>query len=92
MTLFELRPDVVVATSPQFFSAIGGWAVRLRPLVFELRDVWPASIVAVGALRRSLVIRAPERLEMFLYQHAAAIAAAQYNHNPARRALEAQLG
>jgi len=69
---------VVVATSPQFFCAIAGWAVsvaRRRPFVFELRDLWPASIVAVGAMRKSFVIRALERVEMFLYRRATAIVA-----------------
>src|SRR5437868_7371956 len=45
--LFEERPDIVVATSPQFFCAVGAWslaAVRRLPFVFELRDLWPASI------------------------------------------------
>jgi glycosyltransferase involved in cell wall biosynthesis len=74
--LFEKRPDVVVATSPQFFCAVGGWAlaaVRRLPFVFELRDLWPASIVAVGAMRKSLVIRLLERIELFLYRRADAI-------------------
>ncbi len=76
MGLFERRPDVVVATSPQFFCAVGGWAlsvVRWRPFVFELRDLWPASIVAVGAMQRSLIIRLLERVEMFLYRRARTI-------------------
>lgn len=76
MGLFEHRPDVVVATSPQFFCAVGGWALsvaRWRPFVFELRDLWPASIVAVGAMRKSLTIRALERVELFLYRRARAI-------------------
>jgi glycosyltransferase involved in cell wall biosynthesis len=74
--LFEKRPDVVVATSPQFFSACAGWAlaaVRGLPFVFELRDLWPASIVAVGAMRKSLAIRFLEHVEMFLYRRATAI-------------------
>lgn len=76
MGLFERRPDVVVATSPQFFCAIGGWALSVakwRPFVFELRDLWPASITAVGAMRKGLVIRLLERIEMFLYRRADAI-------------------
>lgn len=76
--LFEKRPDVIVATSPQFFCALGGWvlaALRRRPFVFELRDLWPASIVAVGAMRRGLVIKTLEKLERFLYRRAAAIVA-----------------
>lgn len=64
------RPDVVVATSPQFFC---GWAgrlvsaVRRLPFVLEIRDIWPESIVAVGAMDRSRVIRLLERLEHKLY-------------------------
>jgi hypothetical protein len=48
------RPDVIVATSPQFFCACAGCvaAKLLRsPWVFEVRDLWPESIVAVGAMR-----------------------------------------
>jgi glycosyltransferase involved in cell wall biosynthesis len=74
--LFQRRPDVVIATSPQFFCALGGWAlsfVRRLPFVFELRDLWPASIVAVGAIRRGAVIRILEWLELFLYRRASAI-------------------
>jgi colanic acid biosynthesis glycosyl transferase WcaI len=74
--LFEARPDVVVATSPQFFCAVGAWAlaaVRHLPFVFELRDLWPASIVAVGAMRRSFIIRALEAVELFLYRRADAV-------------------
>lgn len=76
MSLFERRPDVVVATSPQFFCAIAGWMVSVlkwRPFVFELRDLWPASIIAVGAMRKSLLIRLLEKMELFLYRRAARI-------------------
>ena len=76
MGLFERRPDVVVATSPQFFCAIGGWALSVakwRPFVFELRDLWPASITAVGAMRKNLVIRVLEKIELFLYRRAKGI-------------------
>ena len=48
------RFDVAVGTSPQFFCAVATWAyTRLRrtPWVFELRDLWPESIPAVGAMR-----------------------------------------
>jgi len=76
--LFEKRPDVVVATSPQFFAAVGGWALgatRRVPFVFELGDLWPASIVAVGAMRPSLPVRLLEQLELFLYRRSASIVA-----------------
>lgn len=76
--LFERRPSLVVATSPQFFCAVGGLAlaaVRRLPFVFELRDLWPASIEAVGAMRASRVLRILEKLELFLYRRADAIVA-----------------
>lgn len=74
--LFQKKPDVIVATSPQFFCACAGWAlsaVRRKPFVFELRDIWPASITAVGAMKDSKAIRLLEKIEMFLYQRADAI-------------------
>lgn len=76
--LLEKRPDVVVSTSPQFFAAVGGWALaatRRVPFVFELGDLWPRSITAVGAMRQSPVIRALEAVELFLYRRAAAVVA-----------------
>jgi glycosyltransferase involved in cell wall biosynthesis len=77
-SLFQARPDVVVATSPQFFAAVAGWLAglcRRRPFVLELGDIWPASIVAVGAMEQSFLIRMLERLELFLYRHSAAVVA-----------------
>lgn len=70
--------DVVVGTSPQFFTACAAWAVgalKRRPFVFELRDLWPESIKAVGAMRDSRAIRVLERIELFLYRRAARIVA-----------------
>lgn len=74
--LLPRRPDLVVASSPQFFAAVGGWALaalRRRPFVFEVRDLWPASIAAVGAMRQSRLLRLLERVELFLYRRAARI-------------------
>lgn len=72
------RPDVVVATSPQFFAAVGGWIVsrmKRRPFVFELGDLWPASIRAVGAMRDSKILDLVEKLELYLYRKSAAVVA-----------------
>jgi len=66
-SLFVKKPDVILATSPQFFC---GWAgviaSRLRrvPFILEIRDVWPDSIVAVGALRNKRIVRILEWLEL----------------------------
>ena len=73
---FLPRPDVIVATSPQFFTPCAALVVsflRWRPFVFELRDLWPDSIVAVGAMRETAAIRLLRKLEYFLYRRAARI-------------------
>jgi glycosyltransferase involved in cell wall biosynthesis len=74
--LLVRRVDVVVGTSPQFFTAVAAWAlgaVKRVPYVFELRDLWPESIKAVGAMDESAALRWLERLELFLYRRAALI-------------------
>lgn len=74
--LFVKKPNVIVGTSPQFFTAVSAWAlsvVRFKPFVFELRDIWPASITAVGAMKDSFAIKMLEKLEMFLYRRASLI-------------------
>lgn len=74
--LFQKKPDILVATSPQFFNAIGGWVlakVRRVPYVFEVRDLWPASIAALGAVKYPFILQALEKLELFLYRHADAV-------------------
>jgi len=46
------KPDVVIATSPQLLCALSGWWLawlRRLPFVFEIRDLWPESLAAVGA-------------------------------------------
>ena len=72
-SLFVERPDVVVATSPQFFAGVAGWLVsRIYrcPFLFEVRDLWPDSIVAVGAMKEGFGIRMIRRIEKFLYRQA----------------------
>ncbi len=76
--LIQPRFDLVAATSPQFFSAVAGWLVgivRRRPFVFELGDLWPASIAALGAMRKRRLYRVLETMELFLYRRAAAVVA-----------------
>ena len=70
---FLPRCDVVLSTSPQFFNGLAGYLVsRLKrvPWILEIRDLWPESIVAVGAITNRPVIRSLERLELFAYRKA----------------------
>jgi colanic acid biosynthesis glycosyl transferase WcaI len=72
----EERPDVVIGTSPQIFAAVAAWMIatlRRRPFVFEVRDLWPASITAVGAMRPSMLLRVVDRAVLALYRRASAI-------------------
>ena len=70
-------PDVVVATSPQLLCAAAGRvaaAMHRAPFVFEVRDLWPESIVAVGALSAGHpVVRSLTVVEEGLYRAADAI-------------------
>ena len=65
--------DIVVSTSPQFFCGMGGYFVsrlKRRPWVLEIRDLWPESIIAVGAITNRRVIGILEGIESFLYRKA----------------------
>ena len=71
------RPDVVIASSPQLLVGLSGWWIsftRQVPLVFEVRDLWPESLVAVGAGREnSLLYTALSKIARFLYERSALI-------------------
>ena len=67
------KADVVVTTSPQFFNGLAGYFVsRLRrmPWLLEIRDLWPESILVVGAIRNRTIIRLLEWVELFAYRQA----------------------
>ncbi|MBN8955486.1 MAG: glycosyltransferase family 4 protein [Rhizobiales bacterium] len=66
--------DVLVSTSPQFLCGIAGYPVsRLRrlPWVLDIRDLWPDSIIAVGAMKPGPATKFLEVLERFAYRKAA---------------------
>jgi len=70
--LFVSRPDVVIATSPQLLVGLSGWWLarnkRVR-FIFEVRDLWPESLAAVGVgTEDSLLHRSLSKLANFLYR------------------------
>ena len=74
--LRQKKPDVIAATTPQFFVGVTAYlltAWRRVPFVLEVADIWPASIVGVGAMQKSRLIQWLEKLELFLYDRATAI-------------------
>lgn len=51
-----LKTDLIIATSPQFFTAISGRMLSLFkkiPWIMEVRDLWPNSIAAVGSMSKN---------------------------------------
>jgi putative colanic acid biosynthesis glycosyltransferase WcaI len=66
------KPDVVVGTSPQLLVALSGWWLawwKRVPFVFEVRDLWPESLAAVGAgSEGSALHRTLSTIAGFLYR------------------------
>lgn len=71
-----IKTDIIIATSPQFFTAIAGRMsslIKRKPWIMEVRDIWPESIVAVGAMKKSKAIVFLEKIERHLYRSASKI-------------------
>ena len=68
-----IRTNIIVATSPQFFTAVAGrWLsfFKFRPWIMEVRDLWPESIAAVGAMSEGKIYKFLEWVELRLYKSA----------------------
>jgi glycosyltransferase involved in cell wall biosynthesis len=92
--LFQ-KTDIIVATSPQFFTTWSGWALaklKRKPWVFELRDLWPESIKTVGVLRDGVIYDLLEKIELFLYRNADLIVPVtnSFKENLSKREIPAQ--
>lgn len=71
-----VKTDVIIATSPQFFTALSGRTLsfwKRKPWIMEVRDLWPESIKTVGALNISPFIRYFEWEEKKCYKSARSI-------------------
>jgi glycosyltransferase involved in cell wall biosynthesis len=65
--------DVVMGTTPPILQAISAWLVagiRRKPLLLEVRDLWPEFAIDIGLLRNPVLIWMARRLETFLYNRA----------------------
>ncbi|MEY4589106.1 MAG: hypothetical protein RL497_1182 [Pseudomonadota bacterium] len=72
-SFFVGKQDLVLSTSPQFFNGLAGFFVskiKRSPWILEIRDLWPESIVAVGAIKNEFIIKCLERIEAFCYRNA----------------------
>ncbi|MFW6170963.1 MAG: glycosyltransferase family 4 protein, partial [Planctomycetota bacterium] len=72
-SMLPKKPDVLVATSPQFLC---GWAgvmsskLRRTPFILEIRDIWPESIAAVGGIRNRGILKILTWMERKMYKSA----------------------
>jgi glycosyltransferase involved in cell wall biosynthesis len=77
-SLSKGKYDLVYATSPPLFVGAAGMVTALTrriPFVFEVRDLWPESAVALGELSSRRAISAAEKLEQMLYKRATRVVA-----------------
>ena len=68
-----IKTDLIVATSPQLFTTLGGCAlakVKRKPWIFELRDLWPEGIKDHGAIKQSSLLNFLTKMELCLYRQA----------------------
>lgn len=71
--VFVKRIDIVIGTSPQFFTICSSYfigLIRKVPVVHEIRDLWTESLEAVSMVKNTLVIKILHSLEFFLYKNA----------------------
>ena len=69
----EPRPDVVIGTSPPFFAAAAAWlasVIKRSRFLFEVRDLWPESILTQDVVLPQQFIQALMAAELFLYRQA----------------------
>jgi len=75
-SFFVKKVDIVIGTSPQFFTVCAAYLVGLfkrKPWVFELRDLWPETINTVSAIKSRKLLFFLERIELFLYRKSSMI-------------------
>jgi len=74
----SIKADVIFATSTPLTIVFPGiyatWRQRV-PLIFEVRDMWPAVPIAMGILKNSVLIRVAEWMEKLAYRRAQQVVA-----------------
>ena len=56
--LFQ-KADVIIATSPHFFTALSGRTLKFwkrTPWIMEVRDLWPEEIKTAGVMKDNYII------------------------------------
>ncbi|HTO38182.1 MAG TPA: glycosyltransferase family 4 protein [Brumimicrobium sp.] len=74
--LLKLKGDLVLATSTPLTIGIPALIKKWfsnTPYVFEVRDVWPEAVIAIGAIKNKWMQKILYRLEKLIYKNASAI-------------------
>ena len=69
----QRKPDYLFVESPPLFLGITGYLVARWwrvPFIFNVADLWPDTVRALGLMRDGLVLRLAEKLEAWLYDKA----------------------
>lgn len=74
--ILAIKTDVVLATSTPLTIGIPAiikkWTQKI-PFIFEVRDVWPEAVIAIGAVKNKTFQKLLYWLENLIYKNAAAI-------------------
>ena len=75
--IFIKRHDRIIVSSPQFLPVISGFLIaKLKriPFILEIRDLWPESIVELGAIKKdSIIIKSLFSIAKYVYKKSALI-------------------
>src|SRR5690606_36944649 len=74
--LLRLKADVVLATSTPLTIGIPALIKKMvhrTPYIFEVRDVWPEAVIAVGAVKNRWMQKVLYRVEKLIYKNAIGI-------------------
>ncbi len=65
------NPDVIITSSPTFFSIFSGYWYSLRkkaPFILEIRDLWPAAMIELGVMKEGFITNILEKMELYFYR------------------------
>lgn len=71
------KADFLMCESPPLFLGASAWLLSLIKTrgryIFNVSDLWPASAVALGVIKKGAALALSEKLERFLYTRARAV-------------------
>src|SRR5699024_289795 len=74
LALFKVKkPHIILVTSPPLFvgiTGIIGKILKRKPLIFEIRDLWPESAIDTGVLTSKPIIKIAYLVEKISYKAA----------------------